>query len=48
MTGDDARYGDVFIERFPTEGVAVQSQGDLGAEWREYDCAEGVALNVFE
>jgi hypothetical protein len=29
MTGDDARYGDVFVERFPTEGVTVQSQGYL-------------------
>jgi hypothetical protein len=29
MTGDNARYGDVFVERFPTEGVTVQSQGYL-------------------
>lgn len=29
ITGDDARYGDVFVERFPTEGETVQSQGYL-------------------
>jgi hypothetical protein len=29
MTGDDARYGYIFVEGFPTEGVTVQSQGYL-------------------
>ena len=29
IAGDNAGNGDIFVERFPTEGVAIQSQGNF-------------------